>query len=476
MKRSLISRFEGFLCMILLLGSCSLWGQPLRLPFHHLTQDEGLSDTYNSFIHKDSRGFVWLSSIDGLNRFDGQSIKVYRANSADSTAIAGNIVTSNFYEDPAGNLWFTTYGAINCYIRSADHFKSFQVKNEAGKPFTADYYAFHFEAGRLWVRVGIGRSGQLYWLDTETGETKLVGPLDGQRTVVRTVEKGRRYQLLSYIFFRNSGVVYTNIEDGKIVEQGPLFQQESDRWLAKQNVSFLKVAADTSWWIGIEKGFVNYNPQQATARRWSTWKGEDLGPVNGIIPLDENQLLIGAGAAKDQIGGIWLFDETAGEMRQRFRTDTEDPFALKRDFVNGLYLDDTDVLWISMWTVGVDFASLHKSKFDILLDGNVDPTTKADVTAVCQDTAGQIWCGTYRQGIFIYDENRQLKTRLWDSEGFVPSRKRVDGLLADQSGNIWVGARRALYRYSAATAQPMKPWSFLPACAVCASFRTVRSC
>jgi len=85
-----------------------LSAQDTPLSFHHLTSEDGLSNDINSYVYKDSKGFVWISSIDGLNRFDGQSVKVYRPDDESSTAVAGNIVSSNFYEDGFTNIWFTT--------------------------------------------------------------------------------------------------------------------------------------------------------------------------------------------------------------------------------------------------------------------------------------------------------------------------------------------------------------------------------
>ena len=96
---------------------------PLQLSFQHLTQEQGLTNSINSHVFKDSRGLVWISSIDGLNRFDGSSIKAYRPDPSREDGLAGNIISSPFFEDRKGNLWFTTMGHCNVII---DHQISFQ--------------------------------------------------------------------------------------------------------------------------------------------------------------------------------------------------------------------------------------------------------------------------------------------------------------------------------------------------------------
>ena len=60
--------------------------------FEKLSIDEGLSNEYVTSIFQDSKGYMWIGTIDGLNRYDGERIKVYncsvdRENSLSSTYI-----------------------------------------------------------------------------------------------------------------------------------------------------------------------------------------------------------------------------------------------------------------------------------------------------------------------------------------------------------------------------------------------------
>ncbi len=83
----------------------------------------GLVTDYNTFFLTDSRGFVWISSTNGLNRFDGQRVKIYKHIALDSTSLADNNIQSPLFEDKQGNIWFCTYEAIHRYIRSEDKFE-----------------------------------------------------------------------------------------------------------------------------------------------------------------------------------------------------------------------------------------------------------------------------------------------------------------------------------------------------------------
>jgi len=79
-----------------------------------LPPEDGLSQGSNAFVYHDTKGFVWLSSLDGVNRFDGKTVKVYKPDV--DNGLRGNIITSNFFEDDATNLWFTTYEGTTLFI------------------------------------------------------------------------------------------------------------------------------------------------------------------------------------------------------------------------------------------------------------------------------------------------------------------------------------------------------------------------
>ncbi len=78
-------------------------GQSDTYMFHHeiYTTDDGLSSRFIQDIYQDSRGFIWVSSDYGINRFDGQKFEVY--NQGKYKLQTDNI--NEVREDQAGNLW-----------------------------------------------------------------------------------------------------------------------------------------------------------------------------------------------------------------------------------------------------------------------------------------------------------------------------------------------------------------------------------
>lgn len=95
----------------------------LDYKFKHININDGLSQNAIFAILKDSRGFMWFGTKDGLNKYDGYNFVVYQHNPFDTTTISASYVTS-IYEDSRGLIWVGTYdGGLNIFNRNNDIFR-----------------------------------------------------------------------------------------------------------------------------------------------------------------------------------------------------------------------------------------------------------------------------------------------------------------------------------------------------------------
>ncbi|MEQ9052514.1 MAG: two-component regulator propeller domain-containing protein, partial [Marinoscillum sp.] len=81
--------------------------QDIDLKFTHLNTDEGLSTGTVNCVFKDSKGFIWIGTVDGLNRYNAYSIKIFKTDPNDPASIGGNII-STIAEDHLGRIWVGT--------------------------------------------------------------------------------------------------------------------------------------------------------------------------------------------------------------------------------------------------------------------------------------------------------------------------------------------------------------------------------
>ena len=94
-------------------------GRPIR--FDQLSLEQGLSQSTVMDVLQDRRGYMWLATEDGLNRYDGYSFKVYRHDPADAASLPSSFVW-DVEEDGTGGLWVATAGGLARLDRATERF------------------------------------------------------------------------------------------------------------------------------------------------------------------------------------------------------------------------------------------------------------------------------------------------------------------------------------------------------------------
>ncbi len=104
-------------CLILLLYTSAV-AQEKNLKFEHLGIREGLSHSNVRGILQDHEGFMWFSTHDGLNKYDGYKFTVYKNLPNDKNSLSHNNLW-RIIEDRRGNIWIATWGGgLNMFDRA----------------------------------------------------------------------------------------------------------------------------------------------------------------------------------------------------------------------------------------------------------------------------------------------------------------------------------------------------------------------
>src|SRR5438552_2818061 len=127
---SIAQKQQAVLCYLLtvflFLLSFSSIAQKQNLKFEHININSGLSQSNVLCILQDSRGFMWFGTQDGLNKYDGYNITVYKKDSKKAGSLSDNNI-NDITEDKNGDLWIATGGGgLNRYNRQKDEFTHFK--------------------------------------------------------------------------------------------------------------------------------------------------------------------------------------------------------------------------------------------------------------------------------------------------------------------------------------------------------------
>ena len=185
--------------------------------FQEVTAAYGLTSTdYNYFIRRDSRGFVWISSIAGLYRFDGSYARRY----GERDGMVGQNIQSNLFEDHAGRIWFNTDLALNVYHPRRDTITQKFLYNSRGDTLEqGDTKIFYFDttSQRLWLR----RDTQLCYRYTHRPSACQCLPAStiGFSFNVETDVDGHLRRIYAHPWWRGRGVEVYELSDTLLTAQ-----------------------------------------------------------------------------------------------------------------------------------------------------------------------------------------------------------------------------------------------------------------
>lgn len=418
--------FKFLIVLIIILGFNPVaFSQQINLPFNHLNHNNGLSETMNAYVFKDSYGFVWISSNDGLNRFDGKAIKQYRS-TGEANALKGKIINSNFFEDAFGNIWFCSYDAINCYQRKTDDFKSYYLHVD-GKASMNDYYGFYLDnQARFWIT----NANHLYLFNTQTKRYTNSGLLIANRCLVH---KNTKSEFELYSFFYGQHVIQKyKLINSKLIKTH--FFAKSKQELTFKNTYCITVDNDSVLWMGTNEGLVKINTQAETTTVYNKYENTVVSDVRGIAI---NSKYVFAASSN----GLLIFDRKLNSFSKRIKSDPTNPYSLSVNNLNDLYLDYENILWVSIWNKGIDYTNINKSNYQLILNQNTTgiENSKIDYHAIANDSEGNYWFGTNR-GLTVTDKNFNLiKVYTTSTTQNTISNNKINYLMHDpKASKIWV--------------------------------------
>ncbi|MCP5047295.1 MAG: histidine kinase, partial [bacterium] len=154
-----------------------LYGKVDQIRFDHITLEDGLSHSSVREILQDRRGFMWFGTSDGLNRYDGHKITVFRRNREDDGAVGGSRITALF-EDGSGQLWVgSRQGGIDRFDRDNERFIHYRHHPSQDNGLSSNVITAFSETGG---DTGTGNS-QL-WAATLGGGVNCLNPKTGTFT------------------------------------------------------------------------------------------------------------------------------------------------------------------------------------------------------------------------------------------------------------------------------------------------------
>ncbi len=397
-----ISFRKSFFLLTAVFSNFFLNGQNDPISFQHLTTKNGLSSqNYNYYLYKDKSGFIWISSNDGINKFDGQQIHQYKHDPRDTTSIINNISPlSNFFEDKSGSLWFSVSDGLQRYDSLKDAFDFLTISNK-GKEKLGAYYLLEIDSTNndFWLRI----NDSLFVIKEESFDDPFfVGNFDLNinSKLVITQEKG-------------INLLYTPLNQGLEVIQIKNYQiLQKDTFLNELSINAIYPSEDSILLLGTEEGFAHLNTKNQKLDRFFVFESDSLKSVNALVQIDSSIFLVGT-----RSNGIFYFDKKKQQLIARLSEFDGLEISLFLLPIDQLFYDKDNTLWISTQGRGIFYAKLRKNRIKATLQKKVNQSANNSyIRSVTQDNKQNYWCLSLNGISRLHKDERLMESSIFQGK------------------------------------------------------------
>ncbi|MCK7554772.1 hypothetical protein MKQ70_07060 [Chitinophaga sedimenti] len=404
--------------------------------FTHANITDGLSNNQVNNILQDSRGFMWISTMSGLNRYDGYEFKVYRHDLRDSTTLADDIVT-RIAEGPGGLLWVSAGTGQNIYDPRTEKFTRTNDKalQQLGIPAGIITTILKSSAGQYWF---VHPTAGLYRHDPKSGKTMTLkhGAIKSiaTDTITAIAEDAQKH---IWIVHHNGILEKLHGRTGEVMQQYTFAQR-----LPNQNYG-LMVDADGDIWLyctSEARGLYYLNASTGGIVHYTQHEG----------PLRLNNDIV-RGVTQDNHGQIWIGTDHGGlnllnKKQQRITYllhQPANPKSLSQNSITSLYRDNNGIVWFGTYKKGLNAYHEYIEQFPLYRNQSYNPRSLPydDVNRFVEDAKGNIWIGTNGGGLIYFNRGNGSFTQYRNEPGNAASISSnvIVSLLIDHQQRLWIG-------------------------------------
>jgi PAS domain S-box-containing protein len=455
--------------------------------FDRILTEQGLSTPEVWSVLRDRRGFMWFGTLEGLDRYDGYTIKAFKHSLTDPSSLSDSAIRT-LYEDRAGTLWIGTWnGGLNRYERGSETFTRFlHDPADPGSLSSNSVFAIlEDRAGRLWLGT---RAGGLDRFDPATGvfthyrhdpaqATSLGddnvfalledaddalwvgtgGGLDRFDPITGTFTHYRHNpddpaslsnDTIRALFEDGSGALWVGTWGGgldrfdRAADNFAHYRNDPNDPLSLSNDGVFSIQRDAmgALWVGTYGGGLNrLDPRTGTFRRF----GPDDKDASGFGATQIFDMFGDAGTEWFATSnGVFTLDLHAKPFRV-FRHDPDDANSLAANEIHAVYEDPQGILWAATASTGLNRIDRATGQVSHYQHDPADPAgvSENEIWEIAPARDGKLWLATYGGGLEKFDPEtgQALHYRHDPNNAASLGSDRTTAVLEDRSGVVWVG-------------------------------------
>ena len=440
--------------------------------FKNITIEDGLSQSTVETIYQDSKGYIWIGTNDGLDRYNGYEFKHYKHDKYDKNSIANNYIV-DIIEDKNGYIWVSTIGGLSRINPDKDEIKNYYSKEDSGNLSNSNLWQIlctkdnrliastidglnvydknKDKFTRILYKEGELPSQYIYsleeninghiWVGTDNGLVELDKDLNIVKSYQDAIEDSDVYNVYDdskgniWVCTLDNGLFKINLDDNSVENYK---NNNSKISIPSNNVRDIISDSEGKLWIATDKGLCTFDYER---EEFITYNKKSY-QSNSLID-DEIFCLL-----KDSSGLIWI-GTYSGISRfnpnsnfTHFKLDPYEDNSISGNVIHGIYEDDDKTLWIGTNESGVNIINGESIKHLNKENSNLVSDLIEDITGF----KNYIFIGT-NEGLSVLVKNdktvKNYTITNYTTKDGLPSNK-IRSLFIDSKGYLWIGTKKGL--------------------------------
>ena len=440
--------------------------------FKNITIEDGLSQSTVETIYQDSKGYIWIGTNDGLDRYNGYEFKHYKHDKYDKNSIANNYIV-DIIEDKNGYIWVSTIGGLSRINPDKDEIKNYYSKEDSGNLSNSNLWQIlctkdnrliastidglnvydknKDKFTRILYKEGELPSQYIYsleedinghiWVGTDNGLVELDKDLNIVKSYQDAIGDSDVYNVYDdskgniWVCTLDNGLFKINLDDNSVENYK---NNNSKISIPSNNVRDIISDSEGKLWIATDKGLCTFDYER---EEFITYNKKSY-QSNSLID-DEIFCLL-----KDSSGLIWI-GTYSGISRfnpnsnfTHFKLDPYEDNSISGNVIHGIYEDDDKTLWIGTNESGVNIINGESIKHLNKENSNIVSDLIEDITGF----KNYIFIGT-NEGLSVLVKNDKTAKNYtitnYTTKDGLPSNK-IRSLFIDSKGYLWIGTNKGL--------------------------------
>lgn len=394
-----------------------------NIQFAHISGLEGLSQGSVFSITQDHQNYMWFATLDGLCRFNGSEMVVFKHDPTDSTSLIDNSIQCLLNASDS-SVWIGTGKGLSIYDLNRQKMNRVRLSKS--------------DDSQVRVIALYEDQDQVVWIGTDQGMYKCDLR---NRKVLERAEKASKDRSFANIEIRDieedaAGRIWVGTVKGLYI------------WTGASWVHVLQDDAINE--LGKTKGEVVAFTRKEGVKAIE-WEGQELKAVNRVWGATA-ALINPLAVTDDTQGRIWwagsngiVVDDNG--KTSHLRNDPSDPGSIAGEAVRCLFVDKNGTIWVGTNGFGLSYYNAEANRF-VLISGSGDAANRLShefVNAVYfNENDKSLLVGTYRGLDRVYMDNGKIERKPFDKEHFPLLSDEVKSIMIDSKNRLWAGTVNGL--------------------------------